>query len=430
MNLVLARSCSNSCPYCFETTERNEDRQNLISMENVNKFASWANNAGVPYLSLLGGEPFLHPKLADIIRIFRQTSPAMELQIFTGGVFNKELLEKISPQDTGLIFNINEPSDYRNPKHFKKVISNLEMAIRKGFIVVLGFNVWREDFDIKFMPSLAHYYGRTNFRWTVANPQWNCPPNVIKPEKFDVVAQRCFAMLKEAARLDLTADLDCPLPLCFFNESQLAWIRQYHPGTSARIGRCEPVLDVTPELEVIRCFALSKLTRVKLTDFPNENAIWHWFFRKVDTQLLPQGCFKHCGDCQHFKLGKCSGGCLAWHECIVDMEMQSETSKLVMGMQQALEEGQPTLALELYDRSSYYLKTAIPKFAAAIAAYQLGKHEQAFRYAAYAQDLTTNPGLRSQIGDLLQKIPLPGYKKRSHIPSGNDYVEFISNQNI
>jgi len=87
----------------------------------------------------------------------------------------------------------------------------------------------------------------------------HCRTNVVHPSKYGVLAERCFSMLRAAARLNIITELDCPLPLCFFNESQLAWISQYHPGTASRIGCCEPVLDVTPELEVIRCFALSDL---------------------------------------------------------------------------------------------------------------------------------------------------------------------------
>ena len=427
MNLVLARACSNSCPYCFETTEREEEKQNFISMENVNKFAIWARDSGLPYLSLLGGEPFLHPKLGDIITTFRQVCPGMELQIFTGGVFKRSLLDSISPENAGLIFNINEPRDYKNPKHFTKVINNVETAIRKGFLVILGFNVWREDFDVSFMPALAHHYGRTNFRWTVANPQWDCPSNVVKPIKYNILAERCFTMLQEAARLNITADLDCPLPLCFFNESQLAWVRQYHAGTASRMGCCEPVLDVTPELEAIRCFALSKLARVKVTDFPNENAIWHWFLQHVDFQLLPQGCFSHCSECLHFKSGRCSGGCLAWHECIIDMEAQTGASNLTLIMQEALEAGKPDLALEYYEKANHWSKIAVPKFAAAIAAYQLGKYEQAFRYAAYAQDLTANPDLKSQISELIQKIPPGKYGKNSGPMQEKEFLQFVSN---
>ncbi|NLE90208.1 MAG: radical SAM protein, partial [Dehalococcoidales bacterium] len=179
INLVVARNCSNSCPYCFESSERGEQRQNLITIEKVDELAAWGRASGLQFLSLLGGEPFLHPQLPEIINHLQKASPATSLQILTGGVFKKRLLQTISSQQVGIIFNINEPCDYRNPKHFAKVIGNIEEAIKLGFKVVVGFNVWRIDFDTGFIPTLSYNLGRSGFRWAVANPQLNLHSNVV-----------------------------------------------------------------------------------------------------------------------------------------------------------------------------------------------------------------------------------------------------------
>ena len=207
-------------------------------MENVAQFAEWARASYLEFLQLVGGEPFLHPKLANIVTMFREVCPGTRLMLLTGGVFQKRLLEDISPEAVGLAFNINEPRDYQNPKHFAKVMNNVEIAIRKGFRVVLSFNVWRLDFDTNFMPAIAHRLARSNFRWAVANPQRDFPSSVVEPMQYEALAERCFAMLQRAAELNIEARLDCPLPLCFFRDSQLGWVRQYHPGTAERMGCC------------------------------------------------------------------------------------------------------------------------------------------------------------------------------------------------
>ena len=194
MNLVLARACSNSCAYCFETAEREDGKQDLISAENVVKLAKWARDSNLESLSLLGGEPFLHPALGDIVNLFRKACPNTRLRVLTGEVNKKRLLDNLSPEDVGLVFNINESRDYRKPKHFDKVIGNVEAAIRRGFHVVLGFNVWRPDFDPSFMPNLAHRFARSSFCWTVANPQRGFPSNVLAPNQFNEIADRCFTM--------------------------------------------------------------------------------------------------------------------------------------------------------------------------------------------------------------------------------------------
>jgi hypothetical protein len=405
MNLVLARGCTNSCAYCFETAERERGKTGTISMENVARFAQWARNSYLESLQLVGGEPFLHPQLAAIVTQFRRVCPGTHLMVLTGGVFHKQLLDSLSPEDVGLAFNINEPRDYRNPKHFAKVMGNVEAAIRKGFRVVLSFNVWRLDFDTSFMPGIAHRLARSSFRWAVANPQRDFPSSVVEPMEYRALADRCFAMLQQAAQLNIEARLDCPVPLCFFTDSQLGWVRQYHPGTAQRMGFCGPPLDVTPELEVIRCFALSRLVRVKLTDFANEREIGDWFLAHIEPQLLRRGCYSQCSECLHFKMGRCYGGCLAWHECAVDTEAQPSAFSLAAVMISAIEAGNPDLALAKYEGAAYWSKTAVPTFEAAVAAVRLGKWEQAFRYAAFAQDMTTNPAFKAEVTDLLKSIP-------------------------
>jgi cyclic pyranopterin phosphate synthase len=405
MNLVIARACSNSCPYCFETAERQDGKEGLISAENVLKLAKWAQDSRLESLSLLGGEPFLHPALGDIVNLFRKVCPSTRLRVLTGGVFKKRLLDNLSPDDVGLVFNINEPRDYKKPKHYDKVISNVETAIRRGFHVVLGFNVWRADFDPGFMPNLAHRFARSSFCWTVANPQRGFPSNVLAPGQFNEIAQRCFAMLQESARLNIEALLDCPLPVCFFKDSELAWVRQYHPVTASLLGFCNPILDITPELDVIRCFALSRLTRLKLTDFQNEWEIRDWFLKHIDPQLLQKGIFSHCGECLHFVKGRCHGGCLAWRDNAVDTEAQPGETSLALSMNDAIESGKPEVALGLYAKANSWLKTDVPTYKAAVAAAKLGQWEQAFRYAAHAQQMTDNPEIIRQIRELMAGIP-------------------------
>ncbi|XUX00749.1 MAG: radical SAM protein [Dehalogenimonas sp.] len=403
MNLVLTRQCSNSCPYCFEIDERQRGKQGTISMENLEIFANWARISRLPYLSLLGGEPFLHPKLAEIVDLFRRVCPGTSLRILTGGVFNKDLLNGLSIEGVSLVFNINEPRDYRNPKHFNKVLHNVGLALRKGFIVSLGFNVWRLDFDPSFIPDLAYRFGLTNFAWTVANPIQGCESKVVERSKFPELAKRCFLMLQEGSRRGLEAILDCPLPLCFFNDTELAWVRQYHPDTACGMGVCKPVLDITPELDVIRCFALSKSVRLKVTDFNSEGDIEDWFVKHLDTPLLDHGSFKDCGQCQHFQLGRCYGGCLGWRN-----EFQEDNqSTLEQKITKAIEAGDYNVALSLYNSGSFWSRNYTATFNAAIAAYKIGDAKAAYALAIKANHMARDPDFARKIAEFISSLPFP-----------------------
>lgn len=405
MNLVIARSCTNTCPYCFEVSEREKGKQNLISAENAVKVAEWARRANLAALSFLGGEPFLHPELGKMVRLFRKISPNTNLRVLTGGVFNKDLLETLSPQDVGLVFNVNEPRDYRNPKHFNKVIRNIELAISRGFNVVLGFNVWRLDFDASFMPGLAARLARTKFCWTVANPIKDHQSNVVSRQEYARLADRCFEMLRIASGYGLEAMLDCPVPPCFFKDSQLGWIAQYHPKTVANLGVCNPIMDITPELEVIRCFALSGMPRTKLADFGSEREIRDWFVKNVDDRLLQGGCFDECAACVHFSACRCYGGCLAWHSQTGDAGEKPLALQLIENMAHALENEKPEVAIECYSNATNWIKTDIAKYSAAVAASELGHWRRVLAFATEADQMTANREMKEELRKLLADLP-------------------------
>ena len=426
MNLLLTRACSNSCPYCFEKAERQGGKPGFITMDNVRLFANWACNCRLEFLSLLGGEPFLHTQLAEIIRLLRQTCPGTGLRVLTGGVFNKHRLNDISPQDVAIGFNVNEPRDYENPKHFTKVLNNIETAILKGFVVTLSFNVWRSDFDTTFIPRLAHRFARSSFSWTVANPIRGQESSVVPTTQFHSLAGRCLAMLQESAKVGIGALLDCPLPLCFFKDADLGWIRQNHPDTAAHMGVCQPTLDTTPELEVIRCFACSKLARVKLTDFHNEREIREWFQEHQDYHLLQQGCFSNCNQCRHFIEGRCYGGCLARHQGPLNLGGYSKIEELAEKMRASLEAGTPQGALSLYEAAGYWWKTEVPTLIAAIAASRLERWDLAFRFAAEANDKTRDPGFMRKVEEFLKSIPYGENRPSADLPANDTVTPFIS----
>ena len=378
----------------------------------------------MPYLSLLGGEPFLHPGLADLVSLFRRVCPETSLQILTGGIFKSTSLDGLSPADLGLIFNVNEPGDYKEPSLFDMVIANVEHAIQRGFRVILGFNVWRMDFNTGFMPELASRLGRSNFRWTVANPQWSNPASVVAPEHYGSLVKKCVEMLKKAARLKIEAMLDCPLPLCFFGEPELAWVRQYHSGTASRMGICQPVIDVTPELDAIRCFALSKTTRVNLLDYPSEWALSEWFRKHVDAEFLSSGCFAFCSNCQHFLSGKCTGGCLAWHRCSFEGGAESPSSKLARAMYSEIEAGRNMAALNLFEEAGHWIKSDLSYYLAAVASKQGGKFGLAFKYASLAQDMTSDEDIKQRVTILFRGLNHLDITKEN--PEPVDSVSFVN----
>ncbi|MCK9631685.1 MAG: radical SAM protein [Methanoregula sp.] len=404
MNIILIRTCLNCCPYCFEVDERQHSDKELLDLEGARTLAAWCNDAGVNSIGLLGGEPFLHPQIREIIDIFKKECPRIPRMIFTGGLVHTDVFKKIHPDDGSLLFNVNEVRDYKSHQDAAQVLKNVDYSIRNGFDVTLGFNVWRIDFNTSFMPQLSYDMGRTRFRWTVANPAGSSKIQIVSPEYFRKLSQSCMDMLHTATKLGLQCTLDCHLPLCFFNEKQLAWLVKYHPQTVTSLGTCNPPIDVTPELDVIRCFSTSKFCRARITDFSTESEIKDFFKKCVDQPLLMgTGIFPECVYCQDFLSNRCQGGCLGWREPAV----QNESSNLAEQVFNLLSSDEDQAALDKIESASQRSQSPLSLFLGAIAAQSLGDMPTAYRFASKALSYAKDEQLRQKIFNFLKMLDPP-----------------------
>jgi radical SAM protein with 4Fe4S-binding SPASM domain len=82
-------------------------------------------------------------------------------------------------------------------------------------------------------------------------------------------------------------------------------------ATGAHVGwRCNPILDIDLQGDVIHCFPLSRLGRLPLTPEMDAAGLRSAFEER--TQPYRQvGVFKECSTCPLKAAGECSGGCLA-----------------------------------------------------------------------------------------------------------------------
>lgn len=405
MNIILAQDCNNSCPYCFQKEERTNRKHNYISLENSILLGQWLLNANVQNVSLIGGEPFLHPNLKEVIQNLITNNPNLKISIFTGGIINEKLINKLPNKNITILFNLNEPQYYRNEQEYIKVLSNIELAIRRGNRVNIGYNIWELGFNTKYIVDLAYKFGRTSFRWTVANPISGIDSNVISPDDFKLLSRSCTEMLDYASLLNINAILDCPLPLCFFNEKDFAKIFINHPDTLSQLGKqCRPVLDVTPELEVIRCFSMSNVERKSLMSFNTENEIEDYYKHSIDDCFTDKIVYKECQDCHYFWNNKCAGGCLGWRNTKYE-SLFTTPAALSKYIYKTLSDDLSIVALAEFHKSPTRLKSPLNYYLAAVAAKNLSLWEESFglgcRALAYARD----EDLKQKIQILIKGIP-------------------------
>src|SRR5262245_30805745 len=86
LELHVAHSCNLTCESCSHYS--NQGHKGLLALEDADAWmARWNRRLEPKIFSLLGGEPTIHPQLADFITLSRRHWPRTHLRIVTNGFF-------------------------------------------------------------------------------------------------------------------------------------------------------------------------------------------------------------------------------------------------------------------------------------------------------------------------------------------------------
>lgn len=351
MNLILVDKCTNYCAYCFASTVMAEQSKRAsLSRDSIELLCEFVAKCGPDFtINLIGGEPFLYQDLDYLLARLFSISNVSRATIFTGAIFKQRALDVLAPfrDKVSILVNLNERRDYKRESDYAAVRRNMARSLELGFHTGIGFNIWREDFDYEEILTVCHEYGVEHLRWTIAYPEAKPMPGVtvLSPERYAATARRCFRFLEHAFQQNVEAYLDCPLPKCFFSHEELGRIAVTHPRTVSQIKACGPVIDVSPDLSVFRCYALSQEQRRHLTEFQNLSALTSWYEQAIDETYAQPSVFEKCASCEFAENRTCYGGCMA--HSASSLQARPRADQMVGQIYGALESGDFGQALRL-----------------------------------------------------------------------------------
>lgn len=316
-NLLLTEACVRSCPYCFAKQYMDDVKdQTAISKENLIYVADFLEKSGVSHISLLGGEPLIHPDAAGIIK-YLAVERHFNVNVFTSGIIPNSkrdtfisTIKSFADDENvklGFVVNVNEPR-FSSKKELELVDIFLSSL---GKLCALSFNIYRKDCNMDFLSEYILKYGlRRHVRFGLANPIPGSGNSYLKPEDF-VSAKNIFMnALQKMYELEIYPGLDCGFPMCMFTDEELG--RLYKYTRDGLMFECGPTIDIGPDLSCWCCFPLSNVSKRSLKDFNDFNEL-DSFFNDIQKKYRVEvtGIFKECDTCRNYRDGICAGGCLA-----------------------------------------------------------------------------------------------------------------------
>lgn len=309
-NILLTTICNRRCPYCFAKIEMDDATVKEMSWENLVYIADFLIKSREKKVSLLGGEPTLHPDFVDYVCYLNERG--FDVCIFTNGIVSddrlreiKENLSGMPPERLSFVCNLNNPEQTpASDEEIRKIHNFLAVM---GPWVGAGFNIYRLDFKLDFLFDLVMRYGmRRTLRLGMTHPVPGHGNGYIQPEDIGKTIDRLYSYKPIMERLRIRPGLDCGFPICKFNDEQLGWL--YRLSRHAKF-ECGPAIDITPDMSVYSCFPLSQFHRKSIFDFDDLKQVTD-YYSKIGDQIrveLP-GIYDACDGCIQREEGICSGG--------------------------------------------------------------------------------------------------------------------------
>lgn len=286
--------------------------EDILSWENLIYIADFLQSSGESGISLLGGEPFLHPEIVEFVTYLVNRN--MKVTIFTSGIMSDDTFmkaithfAKIPPHLLTFVCNLNDPrntpfSELENIRRFLSAFSRQ---------TVLSINIYKLDFDLDYVVQYINKFGLDrHIRMGLAHPIPGKKNSCIPIDKLNKMASRLIEYIPLLEQFNIEIGFDCGLPLCIFDDNALGKLFKLNNGM-VKFG-CGPAIDIGPDMSVWSCFPLSGYQKKSLFEFSSMEELHHFyatFHERIRTEV--GGIYEKCNYCNYRRKGLCSGGCLS-----------------------------------------------------------------------------------------------------------------------
>lgn len=311
-NIMINSRCNLKCPYCFAKEKLHDEE---MSIDNYKKALNFIIDSNEEYAGIIGGEPTLHSRFNEILRI-GVNSPLQRLCLFTNLTNIDDYMDLISHRKISVLVNFNDKTTMgvNAYEHMCKRLIDIKEKYENDKIT-LGLNLYAGT-QPEQLPDLlyfAKFYKAKQIRVTPSVPSLEYLKENSLIDYFREIKPAFIAVCNALDSIGATITHDCNfIPRCVFDEAELEHLEnlsaKYNNPYIAR-ALCNPVMDILPNLDIIRCFGISATESTNLDEHKNLNEVRGYFMTRIDEYLRGTPLTEACIECGQRKHG-CNMGCL------------------------------------------------------------------------------------------------------------------------
>jgi len=280
----------------------------FIDLDTFEKRLDFLDHSHIDQVRLIGGEPTLHPHFEELVH--RAQKRHKKLLVFSHGLIPERALRclaSLPPEMCLVLINMNASKSADGPD--EREIRQRETAVRRlGPRALPGFNIYQPTFQLEPIIDMIRSTGcQPTIRLGLAQPILNSSNAYLHPKHYPMVGNRLVSYAQIAARFRIKLEFDCGFVVCMFSEAGLDILQE----TGTDIGwRCNPILDLGIDDQVIHCFPLTGQWQIPVKNGVDAAKL-HQQFSQQAAPFRHAGIYKECSTCPHKLAGNCRGGCLA-----------------------------------------------------------------------------------------------------------------------
>lgn len=317
-NLMLTTQCNLNCRYCFANEFVNKQRDEM-SFENFMWCLKFLSVNPKERIGLIGGEPTLHPQLKEMLAAIID-SPFESACLFSNGILINQYFNELRNSKFQILINLNDPKVI-GETNYQKIMSNMDEMINHLYMkeqVSFGLNLYYMNQDYTYILDALKRFKQKKLRVSVSVPNIDFEKKVNSIKYFKSMMPVVRRLMKDIIEIGVAPNFDCNyIPRCILTSEDEEFLKLHcdvmqYSNIYKMSPICSPVIDILPDLQVVRCFGMSDLYKVDIRDFDNSKDLRRHFLFEVDAlayHILPT---EECENCKDYRAGKCSCGCYAY----------------------------------------------------------------------------------------------------------------------
>lgn len=317
INILITNFCNQNCPFCFARLEMKnrkiKQEMNISNFEKILKQIKFYSTINI--IKLLGGEPTLHSKFQDIIKLALKYFP--NIQVFSNGILNKshvKFLEQYFPR-IKFTFNVSTPGFQTNKKIKDMVLEYINNFSAKTQVTL----------SLTLNPSSNIELIINNLPQTTIKSVHSFCINPLNPifgqkiyygfQNFPKIGESAYKLVRHIKKINpsILISFGCGFTMCMFTKKQLYYLKQHkiHINGWGCFGKLSS-MDINPNLQAFHCFPLAKQKKLNIR---NNNLVkLNSFFLELRYQYWKALPLLACLKCPFYghTPKKCPGPCIGF----------------------------------------------------------------------------------------------------------------------